>query len=64
MASAEKRVLETGKLLPDGAQPMVSEDITGVETKSGLVPKGRNMILPLAVMVLLMPIAVRMGIIR
>ncbi|MCB0661735.1 MAG: sodium:solute symporter [Saprospiraceae bacterium] len=56
MALAEKRVSETGKLLPDGAQPMVSEEITAVETKPGIVPKGRNMIFPLAVMVVLMPI--------
>lgn len=56
MHHAEKRVQEEGKILPDGAQPMVADEITAVSTKSGIIPKSRNMILPLAVMVFLMPV--------
>lgn len=56
MAKAERRVRETGKLLPDGAQPMISDELTDVATKNGVKPKAYNMVLPILVMVLMMPI--------
>ena len=56
MAAAERRTKETGKLLADNAQPMVSEELTEVATKAGVVPKAMNMILPIATMVLMMPL--------
>lgn len=56
MAKAEKRAKETGKLLADGATPMVSDELTDVPIKEGVTPKARNMIVPIAVMVLMMPI--------
>ena len=56
MAKAEKRAREEGKLLADGAQPMVSTDLTEVNIKKGVAPKARNMIIPIAIMVLMMPI--------
>lgn len=56
MAKAERRAREEGKVLPDGAQPMVSDELTSVETKSGVAPKARNMVIPILVMVLMMPI--------
>ncbi len=54
MARAEKRTRETGKLLNDGARPMVSDEITSYEMKVGVKPRAINMILPLVVMILMM----------
>lgn len=56
MAKAEKRTKETGKLLNDGAKPMISDTITSFEPKEGIKAKAYNMVVPLAVMVLMMPI--------
>ncbi|WP_340203525.1 Na+/H+ antiporter NhaC family protein [Ascidiimonas sp. W6] len=56
MAKAEKRTRETGKLLNENAKPMISEEITSYASKEGITPKAFNMIVPLAVMVLMMPV--------
>ncbi len=56
MKKAEERVNNTGQLLPEGAQPMVSEELTEVETKPGVSPNAIHMILPLLTMVMMMPI--------
>ncbi len=56
MAKAEKRVIETGKLLNDNAKPMLSDTITSFEPKAGIKAKAYNMIIPLATMVFMMPI--------
>lgn len=56
MAKAEKRTLETGKLLNDGAKPMVSDTVTSFPPKEGIPAKAFNMIIPLAIMVVMMPI--------
>lgn len=56
MKQAENRVRHTGKYLNENAQPMVSAELTEMEMKPGLAPKASNMILPLATMVLMMPI--------
>ena len=56
MKEAERRAREEGKLLADGAQPMISEDLTEVEAKKGVKPRAMNMIIPVAMMVLLMPV--------
>lgn len=56
MKKAEHRVKAEGKILPDGAQPMVSSDITLMETKEGIKPRALNMILPILTMVLMMPV--------
>lgn len=56
MAKAEKRTRETGKLLNDNAKPMISEEITSYKPKTGVTPKALNMILPLVVMVVMMPV--------
>jgi len=56
MKKAEERIRTTGQLLPDGAQPMVSEELTQVETKDGITPKAINMLLPILVMIIMMPI--------
>lgn len=56
MAKAEKRTRETGKLLNDNAKPMVSDEVTSFPPKKGIPARAYNMIVPLAVMVLMMPI--------
>jgi tetracycline resistance efflux pump len=56
MVQAERRAREEGKVLNDGAQPMISDELTDVKTVKGIRPKAFNMVLPIAVMVLMMPI--------
>ena len=56
MAKAERRTHETGKLLNDGARPMVSDEITSCEMKEGVKPRAFNMIIPIATMIVMMPI--------
>lgn len=56
MARAERRAREEGKLLADDAQPMISEELTDVEAKEGITPRARNMIVPIGLMVLMMPV--------
>ena len=56
MVKAEKRAREEGKVLNDGAKPMISDELTDVKTVEGIRPKAFNMVLPIAVMVLMMPI--------
>jgi Na+/H+ antiporter NhaC len=55
MRRAQKRT-EQGMVLWPNAQPMVSEEITDVKVKSGVTPRPLNMLLPLLVMVLMMPV--------
>ncbi len=55
MKKADKRAQE-GILLWPNAQPMISEEITEVPPKEGVMPKAYNMVLPLVIMVLMMPI--------
>ena len=56
MKRAERRAAEEGKLIRDGAVPMIAGEITMMEAKDDVLPKARNMVLPLAALVLLMPI--------
>ena len=56
MKKAEQRTKETGQKLWPNSQPMIAEELTGVEVKEGVQPNMINMILPLATMVLMMPI--------
>ena len=55
MRAAERRVREEGKVLRDGAQPMVSADVTTVDPAPGMPTRAINMVLPIAVMVLMVP---------
>lgn len=57
MAKAEKRTKETGKILSDNAKPMISETITSCKPKEGIKARAYNMVVPLATMVLMMPIS-------
>jgi len=56
MKKAEKRAMEQGKLLADGAIPMISSEVISMPAKEGITPKKRNMIAPLVVMILMMPL--------
>ena len=56
MKRAETRARQEGKVLRDGAVPMIAGDITMMEAKEGATPKARNMIIPLLTLVILMPV--------
>jgi len=56
MKRAETRTKETGLLMNEVSKPMVSEAVTSFPPKEGIEAKAYNMIVPLAVMVLMMPI--------
>ncbi len=56
MAVAEKRTRETGKVHNDDAKPLISDEVTSLEMKEGVIPKSMNMIIPLLVMIIMMPV--------
>jgi Na+/H+ antiporter NhaC len=56
MKKAEKRTKETGLLMNEGSKPMVSDEVTSFPPKEGIPARAYNMIVPLLVMVLMMPI--------
>lgn len=56
MKAAEKRVVETGALLREGATPMVAGE-GAVQPKTGVPHRARNMVLPVVAMVLMVPLA-------
>ncbi|MEX2472738.1 MAG: Na+/H+ antiporter NhaC family protein [Gemmatimonadota bacterium] len=56
MKKAEERT-RNGELLWPEATPMIDEDVLSSEPKEGLVPRARNMLVPIAAMVLFMPIS-------
>lgn len=57
MKKAEERALNEGKLIRDGAIPMISDEAATIPTKAGVKPKMINMILPLLVLIVMMPIS-------
>lgn len=56
MVRAEKRVREKGKLLNDDAQPMLSGELTEVSMIEGITPRAYNMVIPILIMVVMMPV--------
>ena len=56
MKRAETRARTEGKILRDGAVPMIAGEITMMTAKEGAVPRARNMLIPLVTLVTLMPI--------
>jgi Na+/H+ antiporter NhaC len=56
MKKAEERARTTGKVIRDGAKPLISSDVLSMEKKEGVKPKAFNMILPIGVMVGMMPL--------
>ncbi|HPN35220.1 MAG TPA: Na+/H+ antiporter NhaC family protein [bacterium] len=55
MAAAERRV-QAGKLTADGAEPLVSQEVLAVQPKPGIPLRAVNMVLPIGVMVIMMPV--------
>ncbi|MFY0627478.1 MAG: sodium:solute symporter [Reichenbachiella sp.] len=56
MKKAEERAMKEGKLIADGATPMVSEEIAMLASKEGIPHKTFNMIIPIFIMVIMMPV--------
>ena len=56
MRQAEKRARDEGKVIRDGATPMISSDIISLEPVDGVKHKAINMIIPILVMVVMMPV--------
>jgi tetracycline resistance efflux pump len=56
MKKAEKRIKEENKLLRDGAEPLISEEVVMMMEKPGVKPRALNMILPVGTMVVMMPV--------
>ena len=55
MREAERRVREEGKLLRDGAEPMMSSDVSMLAAKEGVPHRAINMLLPVIAMVATVP---------
>jgi len=56
MKRAETRARTEGKVLRDGAVPMLAGEITMMDAKEGAASRARNMLIPLITLVVLMPI--------
>jgi len=56
MREAERRVQEEGKLLRDGAEPMMSADVAMAAAKDDVPRRAVNMVLPIVVMVSMVPV--------
>ena len=55
MREAERRIREEDKLLRDGAEPMVSSDVSMLAAKEGVPKRAINMLLPIIAMVATVP---------
>ena len=56
MREAERRIREEGKLLRDGAEPMMSSDVSMLAAKEGVPHRAVNMLLPVIAMVATVPL--------
>jgi len=56
MKEAERRAQEEGKVIRDGATPMISTEIISMEKVENTVARASNMIIPIGTMVAMMPI--------
>ncbi len=56
MKRAEERASKTGKVIADGSTPMISDEITMLNSKEGIKAKSLNMIIPILTMVISMPL--------
>ena len=57
MKKAEKRSFETGKTIAESGVPMISEDVASLKPKKGIQHKALNMIIPVLVMIIMMPVS-------
>jgi len=53
MRKAEQRAQLTGKVLRDGAQPAIAEEVTQITPKSGIPPRAVNMLVPIGTMIIM-----------
>jgi len=56
MRRAQRRAADDGKLMADGAMPMISEEVIALKPDDGTPRRALNMIIPVGVMVLMMPL--------
>lgn len=56
MKKAELRARNEGKVLRDGATPLISTDVVSLKKKDGVVARARNMVIPIGIMVGMMPL--------
>jgi Na+/H+ antiporter NhaC len=56
MKKAELRATREGKVIADGAMPLVSEEVISIQTKNGVKPNALNMIVPILTMIFMMPV--------
>ncbi len=56
MKKAEERAQKEGKVIRDGATPLISADVVSMKKKDKVIARARNMIVPLGVMVCMMPL--------
>ena len=56
MRAAETRVREEGKLLRDGAEPLVAADALTIEPKVGAPARVHNMVIPVAAVIIALPV--------
>lgn len=57
MRAAERRARTEGKLIRDGAKPMITDEVLAMPPEPHVKPRALNMVLPIAVMVLTVPLA-------
>ncbi len=56
MKKAEERAVKEGKVIRDGATPLISSEVISMERKEGVKPRAFNMLVPIITMVFMMPI--------
>ena len=56
MAKAERRVRVEGKVLRDGAEPLVAPEALAVPTKPGVTPDPLNLVVPMVTVVVALPV--------
>ena len=57
MKKAEIRSLDFGKTIAEGAVPMISDEVSSIKAKKGIPHKSLNMIIPISVMIIMMPLS-------
>lgn len=57
MKKAEIRAKQEGKVLGDGAKPVVSSKLINIKPDLKVKPKAINMLIPIAIMIIMMPLA-------
>ncbi len=56
MKKAEERAAKEGKVLSDHARPVIADEVVGIQPLPGIRPAAVNMLLPIVVMILMMPV--------